>query len=816
VFKRLSLLGWSLSVAVFSFAVLICKPTIAFGNTARASEVVIINGTDVPAKLQQRVPQLLSKIPGLSVRVVGASETFEPKSGLVVFAFGSNSITRKLIGETEIKDAEGFVVRSKLENGVLYIAADGKPARGERTTVQVNRGLMFGIYEALQKVGFTFLNPFAPHAPEFLALAEIPSLAEKPAWPLRGIHLHTMHPIELTHVLNGWGEGGPQDAQGFERLLPEWELQCEWLLAHRQNQVQWVLLADKVHTAFNDSPERLQRLKRLVDLSHSWGLLTGIDVGVVFQQQNMWRLVRTDGSTASQENELKLRLKWLMQAGWDFVTVEMGATEFTSVDENKMLAWMNLLTAQMEDVYHRSAAVKIHVSKGQELKRYKDPQTGKSLNFNFLPYYADKRLTVLPHTVQIYSLTDRAPTYGNTDFSDIGRFISMSVGKRPVVFYPEATYWVSYDADVPLFLPVYGLKRVSDLRTIAGIERKSGARMQGQLLFSSGYEWGYWLANIVAMRAAWNPHTEAPNDTLAHQAILKEIFPSAKTGANELVALLSKMADVQDRLLIKGQIGNKIPGSIERRSGIAYLSGYETWDEINTSLNDILGIKHAATQPHRLGFRSVRRTLDGQGVSYTAQVRPLLKTMAESLVGLAREMNTLAANAGTDSTLRAEIAEFANGSEVNALRALQVFALYDVLAAKNMKQTKAWEDQRLTSARSYLDRGLVIVQARAKAYRVNQKRIAGWGPNPTSYRYGYLWPSSTLYYWWRDEGIVTQSPPNECYLNIVNPADIAFMEGQANVYYRFLKTMSALPFVGSYAQCLEPSPNEPNLRGTVR
>ena len=39
--------------------------------------------------------------------------------------------------------------------------------------------------------------------------------------------------------------------------------------------------------------------------------------------------------------------------------------------------------------------------------------------------------------------------------------------QRPVGFYPETSYWVNYDTEVPLFLPVYAYQRLRDLRGIA-------------------------------------------------------------------------------------------------------------------------------------------------------------------------------------------------------------------------------------------------------------------------------------------------------------------------------------------------------------
>ena len=61
---------------------------------------------------------------------------------------------------------------------------------------------------------------------------------------------------------------------------------------------------------------------------------------------------------------------------------------------------------------------------------------------------------------------------------------------RSMVFHPETAYWVSYDIDVPLFLPVYGLNRIRDLRYIAAREASSGKRIKGQMMFDSGWEFG--------------------------------------------------------------------------------------------------------------------------------------------------------------------------------------------------------------------------------------------------------------------------------------------------------------------------------------
>ncbi|MEK7356442.1 MAG: hypothetical protein AAB250_08330, partial [Bdellovibrionota bacterium] len=336
--------------------------------------VHLVFGDDLAPRIRERVVELMSKVPSTRVIVETDSAAVAPESGAWVLSFGDTPVTRRFLPREAVQalGSEGFNVRSAEENGVLYLVTDGNAAIGERTTMVVNRGLSFGTYELLQQVGFRFFHPFTPRVPDVLKVSGHVDLAEKPRWPVRGFHIHTMHPIELTHVLNAWGPKGTNDSAGFESLLPEWELYLEWSLAHRQNIVQWALLADKANTTFNDSPERLARLTKVVKTAHRWGIVTGIDVGIVLEQQNTWRIIRKVGKKADEAGQIKTRVNWLMRTGMDYLAAEMGFSEFQAPDDQKMLDWMNAVTREVEDVYNRPCYVKVHVSQGQRAKHYKD------------------------------------------------------------------------------------------------------------------------------------------------------------------------------------------------------------------------------------------------------------------------------------------------------------------------------------------------------------------------------------------------------------------------------------------------------------
>ena len=809
-------------IAAFSFFIL-CAVSVS--QSVFASNTYLVFGDDVPVKLQTRLSNLISRVPNANVRVTKqpSAAVAEALPGDRIFAFGETSLTRELISHSYLqkKGPEAFVVRSRVQNGVDILVANGNPAAHERLVF--NRGLSFAAYELLQQIGFRFFHPMNPKIPSAFSMpSKGLDLAESPRWPVRGLHLHTAHQIELTQVLQGWGATGPEDRQSWLELTADWDLFCEWMIAHRQNTVEWVLLASKNTPEFNDSKERLLRLKKLVEMAHSWGLLAGIDVGIVFEQQNMWRLLRKmRGKVADDLVEIRDRMKWLMAADFDVIEIESGYQEFRAPDDKRTIAWMNAVTDLAEKA-GRHATVKVHVSKDQVSKNYLDPESQAPINFNFLSYHADRRLGVMPHTVQMYGLDDPAPTYGNRDFSEIRRYLSLEAGRREVLYYPEAAYWCTIDIDVPLFLASYGERRVHDLRLIASDEDRGllgrgefrGSRIQGQILFSSGFEWGYWLNNLVAMHASWDPHVDAKSDDDAYRSILLEALRPSSSEMTALIDVLSDQAEEESRLLIRGVTGLNDADKLYKRSGIAYLAGQETWDELNTWLADKFKKHGMLTQPSRAGF-IFRKKLNASGISYLDDVAPLLKAMSETFDRISDRAERIDRTA-SESIEKAEIRELAQSLRMMELRSTQLAALYEYHAAKPLKRSKEWAQSRLEVARAAVDYAARIVHERERNYRVGFNLISGWGHSPTSYGYGYLWTAHSLLWWYRDEGSAVQIRKNFCFMNIVNPADNVFAAGQKKFIYKFLKFISAVPLFGALNECLDPSTRGPNPRARVR
>ena len=745
--------------------------------TPAEAALVLTFGDDVLPAVHDRVVELLTAASELPVRQQPHGVAIaELAVGSVVLSFGATLVAKDLVDAAQLaaEGPEGFVVRTGMVAGAKAFATVGNAPTAE-TVKHGNLGTAYGTYALLEELGFAFMHPLAPTRPAKIVIPATLTLDEKPTWRIRGIHLHAMHPLELTELLQGWGNGSPDDAAGWEAMLPEWDTYLEWMLANRQNRVEWNLLWADSWGAFADGPVRQARLATLVQHAHAHGLGAGVDAAIALQQQHQFRLIRNQGDRAVEIQQLHQHLDWVFGAGFDFLSTESGTTEFTHPAPSLMLAWMNEAATYTKEQFGAPSYIKAHCSTGQFAEGYPDPVTGDPINFNFLPHYAVPALGVMPHTVQFYGLHDKAPTYGNTDFRYIQDFLAQEVGRREVLWHPETAYWVNFDTDVPLFLPVYAERRVDDLRLLLREQNAGrfgqGKAMDGQMIFSSGWEWGYWLNDVVAARAAWNPHLEAATSNESMTMILRPLARAFGGGGDAALAWIASTASVQRELLSDGRVGGVAPADIEKRNGIAYLAGFDAMTDLAADAQK-LGLEIApVTQPKKLGLVEVRNPLHA-GPDYDDEVEPLLGEMETRFGGLSAPAWVDAVPA----TARDLSDDLRDAARMTALRAKQVHGLYDYAASWPLGNPDM-RLQRLQSARDALDEAATVVAQREAHYRVPVARIAGWRETPVAYSFTYLWPVHSLYFWWRDEGKAVDAPVSPCYLNIIDPADVGLGEG---------------------------------------
>ncbi len=788
------------------------------GGAGALPAVVLQIGPDLAPAVADRVRLLLGR---------GARRPLEERPptdravglapGSLVVSLGSTAPAIDLAPDADLAPlgSEGFVVRSTVRaDGVTVVAARGNPPIPDRHGLGVNAGLAFGAYAALEALGFAFLHPLAPTIPDGLALSAPVDRAEAPHWPFRGWHLHTTHPLELTNLSQGWG-ATPADEAGWRSQLPEWELFCEWLVANRQNHLQWVLLHGDSWAAFSESPARQARLAELVAIGHRFGLGMGLEVPLAQVQQHNFHMIRQQGTLADEVAQIEARIDWVMAAGFDLLATIIGTTEFSHADDRRVLAWIDAATAHLADGHGAQLHVKAHTSAGLKAEHFPDPRNpSEPINFNFLGHYADPRAAIRPHTVQHYALDDPAPTYGHDDFAFMRDFIALEAGRRDVIWHPETAYWVSFDVDVPLFLPIYADRRLHDLRLIAADERAgrlgvgahAGSRIQGQSNFSSGWEWGYWLNDVVTARAAWDPQPAEPDDAAARRAALAPVVAPFGAAADDVADVIAATIADQQALLIEGEVAGRPPRRIARRNGQAYLQGWETWDELALASTYLpLPFGTLLTQPKKLTFFEQRLGLLAPA-RYDTEVKPLLAAMETAFTARADAFEALRGRIPARG--RPLFDDLADAARMTALRARQVHGLHDWVELRGGDPIA--RRARLDAARSALDAAAAVVARREAGYRVPADRIAGWGENPTAYEFGYLWTVRSLHYWWRDEGLAVDEPLSPSYLNIIDPLDVAIGEGVWTPIIRALRAvLGANAIAGPIADFLAAPAVEP-------
>jgi hypothetical protein len=272
-------------------------------------------------------PVIKSKVSGWLDQIGGGSQP-------VLIAAGSSDSARAIIPDAELAalKSEAYVLRGKCEaGGKVTVAVRGNARKGSR--VGAFLGNHFGLYALLEVLGVHFMHPLQPtHTPSLLLNAsQLCSLdvSTAPHWPVRIWHYHTMHPIDMAELFNGFDS--VRSNQTWASMLPEAARFFEWLLANKQNSVEWVALFSKLWpVGFADGAVRKSRLRNLTDLAHAYGLEAGVDIPIALEQQHSWYMVDATvkkATLAMQLQNISTRLDWLFNtstgesggAGFDFL-----------------------------------------------------------------------------------------------------------------------------------------------------------------------------------------------------------------------------------------------------------------------------------------------------------------------------------------------------------------------------------------------------------------------------------------------------------------------------------------------------------------
>lgn len=604
------------------------------------------------------------------------------------------------LGLTERVGAGLAVTRSDLP--VEQYRLDGE---GVHATVAASDvlGLQYGLADAFERFGYRFLHPQRTLLP--------PALRSSPQWPgagpvpevgLRGLHLHTLHPIE---ALSDFWLPSPRGLQDAERTI-------DWIVKNRGNYVQWTGLDDIARGGLDPESWRAHT-QQILDWAHGRGVRVGLGVQLFggANLQQAYDLIQAPGDEQADRAQLEEGLGRVVEGlDWDRISLSFG--EFSGEEPETFIASVNLFHDVLTELAPGTGShATIHVGNYDNLRVTWE---GEEQLYYFLVQYADPAIVPWIHTVMYYNLfEDAGGAYLHNEFDDHRDFVlDRLAADLPIGYHPESAYWIAFDNSVPVWLPLYAASRVFDLQTIRDW---SGKQVDEHVIFSSGWEWGYWLQDTVSLRASYQLQPWDDELRWTWDAI---------DGSGALSDLVVRVTDRQHQALIVDRLA-------------PYLAGR---DAAIDAADQGLGIR---SQPDRPRFDEVEAMAEEERTVFVASFLEPLRTFADDLDNFAAEAESLA-----QALADPWVDEVRDGAAINAVRARYVATLYDAALARRDGRPG---DDELAEAEALRLRGQGIVDRRGLAlWDPEPETLLTLGDNPTIYDYGYLLHAADLCYWRRE------------------------------------------------------------------
>lgn len=579
-------------------------------------------------------------------------------------------------------------------------------------------GLVFGLYGLLQeKLGFRFYHPkntFIPTLNKW-PLEDNFTFTGKPLFNKRGFHLHTMHPMELTEQLHSSMDG---------TALKDVKEYINWLVRNGQNVMQFWLLRTV------DRENWAEYATQYVNYARERGVLTGAVISLSTLQQKAFQMVNLLKPLKSYKTQINENLDWLTQVPLDFLSIDFTMGEYLPDLSALMPSHKEYLIQSIKRKYNINVMENTHVIKREHSE---SPEcTG-----------------IIIHSVMFYSLTEEeAPVYGNKNQQFMFDMMQNLKHDRETWYWPESSYWVTFDTSVPLFLLPYLKSRHDDISVMAN------QGIDGHVTFTSGWEWGYWVIDYSIARWSWQFATEGRIHKTSPVSVLADVF------VDDAEALFNYATNVQDEYLKDEKL-------------ISLLSAKTPFEELPWPFNK-------SFQPTG-DYSMIKAALPFIGKEH----REKIKKEAEMLIEFSDDMSFVAHalknNAQpTDPVRDAMRKEIIKSLEITALRSKH--RNYTMLAGAyrnhNLKDSsKYYFETLLKNARKTRKKARYIVKNMESNYRYPVSLIARKMQSHTSYDFGYLYPVSDLYFWQREEKQVAGTRFDAFYMNLWNFWDTLGLDG---------------------------------------
>ena len=648
------------------------------------------------------------------------------------------------------KRGESRFSRGKSYNYLYYPDHDyewqSTPREGGAITLRLRspsfEGTAFGLYGLLQeKLGFKFYHPRRTIIPSHKdwPIQHVFRWHATPRFDKKGFHIHTLHPTEIAEQLNN------PEMPGSLSDVKEY---IDWLARNQQNIFQFYLLRDV------DRARWIEQSKEMVAYAHKRGIMIGVEVSLSCLQQKAFQALRLLNFLTSYKTQIDNTLAWLFQAEWDFVTVDFSMGEYMPDLGKSMPGLRDYLIDRITEKYRTKVLYTTHVIQQEDC--VKVPGLISADCETDMP--VTTRAGILIHTVMCYSIDEAsAPVYGNTNQRFMmGRAVD-ETNVRETWYWPESAYWVAFDNSVPLLLLPYLDVRWEDMKTMKRIG------VNNHLTFSSGWEWGYWLIDWSIARWSWKYIENGIVNKSQPLSVLYELFPDAHIQRDWKEALALQNLYLKERGLMP------------------FMSALDPSAEMAWPFNKPFQPRPTFTYKWLL-----RKSTDDD-------VDQILRGPVASLIEYDRLMDRLVGRIKADSKryfikeehnvpkLKILMDELTRGLQITALRARhRALTLKALIALREQIEKGGRGDNAealLQEAAKVRREAQAIVHSQEAIYRYPIDLIARSRNSLTAYEFGYLYPASNLFFWWREEEQIRNNRFDAFFLKIWDFKRITGIDG---------------------------------------
>lgn len=571
------------------------------------------------------------------------------------------------------------------------------------------QGAAYGLWHVAGALGVRWLRPddtFVPTAPD-ATLPDLPPGPHLPRFAVRGFHEHTQHPIPMSDYLLR-----PGNADFRARL----SAYARWMARNRQNTLFFHMLKTV------DLDAWIPYMAGFTAEARGLGVTVGAILSFADQQQNNFKLVREDavdagGAPVPADAQIRQGLDRVLESGLGRVGFQFGTSEFTKPTDATALGWLDAavthLRAKHPDVV---ASAWIHITCSL--------QSEAGGKYFHLPLQSDPALGAFVHTTMFYDADSPAPVYDCEDFHHQQDFMDAADGARELTWFPESAWWLGFDDNVPLALPITGWSREHDVRKVL-----DGREVTGHVTFTTGREWMYWQYDHYLTALTWDGDLSW-DDYVSGLAPLYGAEGEAVTGAVRALTELQRKALYEDNPLL-----------------IFYLSGELPQDEIGAQAGIL------ARRP-KLPYKTVIGYSDAELAAWKASDLDRLVALRDAVAPLVTPLPAALAE-GTDQQRRL-YREAQRTLWVFLQRVEHAIAIYAAVVDVRAGDRDAAE-AGLAKARAITTAVWAVLQAAEDDYQDPIAILARDKPETlTSYPYGYLAETSTGFFWSRrDEQLAT-------------------------------------------------------------